>query len=532
MDKFNSPERTISIYGSHDASVTYVDKNKNLRIAEYERFVNKRYAMFSNRFDHREDMGTNNESRLSFLKYIKNNLFDENIEEILYLELSKEDIELILNFFPNAKFTEIGHHFSHVCSGFYPSRFNSSLIFSVDGGGIDNGYISTTKVYINNGQSFELLERPNIDFGNPYSGIGYLISEISPSPSPEDVIHSLSYSGKIMGLCAYGNIIKDWVPYFEEYYFTNNLNELCSKLKIRYGYNTCSGQLSYDLAATSQYVFEEKMWSLILPYVKKYNLNVVLVGGCALNVLFNQKLKKYLNEFKLDLYVPPNPNDCGLSYGMFLSKFPKFSDKEIAYSGIEILDEDNIEKYNDEFLSEDLTPKLIVDYLKIGKIIGIINDYSEVGPRALGNRSIICDPSFPNMKDIINSKVKFREWFRPFAPVCLEEDMSKYFEDSFSSPYMSYAPIVKEEYKKQLNSITHIDGSARLQTTNEIQHELFSNILIELKKNEHIPVILNTSFNIKGRPILTTLSDAFYVLENTEMDYLIHKNKIYSKIKK
>jgi carbamoyltransferase len=136
------------------------------------------------------------------------------------------------------------------------------------------------------------------------------------------------------------------------------------------------------------------------------------------------------------------------------------------------------------------------------------------------------------MKNIINSKVKFREWFRPFAPVCLDEDMDIYFEDSFSSPYMSYAPIVKEEFKEKLSSITHVDGSSRLQTTNSNQHNLFSTILIELKNNGHIPVILNTSFNIKGKPILTSLSDAFYVLDNTEMDHLIHKNKIYSKIKK
>lgn len=532
MDKINFPEKTLSIYGSHDASITYIDKNKNLRVAEYERFVKKRYAMFSSRFDSREDMGTNYKSRISFLNYIKKNLFDVNIEEVLHLELSNEDIELIKGFFPNAKFTEIGHHYSHACSGYYPSKFEDALIFSVDGGGVDNGGVSTTKIYKGNKESFKLLETPNVDLGNPYSGIGFLISEITPFPSPENTIHSLSHSGKIMGLCAYGNVIDRWVPHFMEYYLDNNLFKLCHNLGINYGYNTISGQTSYDLAATSQYVFEKKMWSMVLPYVQQFNLNIVLVGGCALNVLFNQKLKIYLNKIGLDLYVPPNPNDCGLSYGMFLSKFPKLSDNEITYSGIEILDEDNIEYFNNMYVNQQLTPELIVTYLKSGKIIGIINDFSEVGPRALGNRSIICDPSFPDMKNIINSKVKFREWFRPFAPVCLDEDMDIYFDDSCLSPYMSYAPLVKENFKEKLSSITHVDGTSRLQTTNSNQHNLFSIILKELKKSEFIPVILNTSFNIKGKPILTSLSDAFYVLDNTEMDYLIHKNKIYSKLKK
>ena len=133
------------------------------------------------------------------------------------------------------------------------------------------------------------------------------------------------------------------------------------------------------------------------------------------------------------------------------------------------------------------------------------------------------------MKDTLNAKVKFREWFRPFAPVCRLEDKDKFFDDAYESEFMSYAPKVKEQYKQQLKTITHEDGTARLQTVTKDQHSTFYNILSELDKSDEIPVIVNTSFNIKGRPILTTIEDAIYVLENTELDYLIIENYLFTK---
>ena len=133
------------------------------------------------------------------------------------------------------------------------------------------------------------------------------------------------------------------------------------------------------------------------------------------------------------------------------------------------------------------------------------------------------------MKDILNAKVKFREWYRPFAPVCKVKDMNVYFDDAYESEYMSYAPIVKEEYREKLISITHEDNTSRLQTVQEDQHKLFYDILTEMENCNKIPVILNTSFNIKGRPILTTYKDAFHVLKETELDFLITEDYIVQK---
>ena len=520
---------TISIYGSHDAAITFIDKSNNLRVYEYERFVQKRYAMFSSMFDGRVGMGSNESERRAFLDIIKDNLNTKDIKTVLYSQLNDSDINLIKEYFPNAKFEFVGHHFAHACSGFYPSGFKRATIFSIDGGGMDNNVVYTTRVYRAEDLIIQEESSANPDFGNPYSAVAFLISEIKPGVEGDDCENSLVYAGKIMGLCAYGEVRKEWVEYFYNYYSHNKLSKLCSDLSIEYGFNTVSGKTSYDLAATSQYVFEKKMDELILPYVIDNNTDVILVGGCALNVLYNQKLYEFLKTKNLKLFVPPNPNDCGQSYGMFLSKFPEKGSSEIVYNGIEILDNEDFGQYVSKYDNEDFTFEKIVNYLKEGKIVGIIDGNSEVGPRALGNRSIICDPSFPEMKDILNAKVKFREWYRPFAPVCRLEDMDLYFENPCESKYMSYAPKVKSEFEHKLNSIVHADKTTRLQTTTQEQHPNFYGILSELKNRGEIAVILNTSFNIKGYPILTSLKDAFYVLDNTELDLVVANNKIFKK---
>jgi carbamoyltransferase len=520
---------TISIYGSHDSSVTFIDKSGKLRIYEYERFVKKRFAMFSSSFDFRKGMGSNQEERESFLSLIKKNLFNKDINLILYAELNDNDINFIKIYFPNAEFKKIGHHFSHACSAYFSSGFDNALIFSVDGGGMDSGSVFTTKAYIGKGNNIQDIFCKNYDFGNPYSAIGFPISEIKPGAEGSSNKNSLVYAGKIMGLCAYGKVIDEWKGSFYDYYNDNNLDRLCQRISVSSGFNSVSAETSYNLAATSQYTFETMMNELILPFVDKYKTNVVLVGGCALNVLYNQRLYETLKEKNLNLFVPPNPNDCGQSYGMFLSEFPELGKEEIVYNGLEILDIENFDNYVSKYKNEDFNFEKLIKHLKNGKIIGIIKDESEVGPRALGNRSIICDPSFPQMKNILNSKVKFREWYRPFAPVCRLEDSEKYFLNSRESSFMSYAPKVRQEYKEQLASIVHVDNTTRLQTTTKEQHSFFYDILSELDKNNFIPVILNTSFNINGLPILTTLQDAFYVLDNTELDFLIVKDKIFEK---
>lgn len=547
-------DKILAINGCHDASITFVDKNDQLRIFEYERFCKKRYGIFKKEADN-TSIGTGEELRNKFLNYVKTQLKSEP-EIILHSELENADIDFVKKHFPNAQFIRMGHHMSHCAGAYYQSGFKDALAISLDGGGMDyqNEYELTLRSYsiykFVNGEnqtithtnfqdSKDLVFNPGI-----YGAFGYYISEINKEVNEvgQSDKCALSYAGKIMGLAAYGSVRQEWVDAISQFYKNHPIDhwrhhdvlsqKLSEGMGIELSENCFEGKESYDLAATNQYVFEELCFSLIKPYIDKYNLDVILSGGCALNVLFNQKLVEYLNEKNLNLYVPPYPSDCGLSFGHFVS-FQNLQIDPSPYCGIGILDADKIpdyyEKYNKDNKVTYFSVSKVVDFIKNGKIGGVIQGYSEVGPRALGNRSIICDPSIRDMKDIINSKVKFREWFRPFAPVCREEDKDLYFENAFNSQYMSYAPTVKNEYRDVFPSITHEDGTARLQTVSRDQHKLFYDILTELSDRGYPAMIMNTSFNIKGKPILTSIEDAFNVLENTELDFIVVENLLFFK---
>ena len=537
-------KNSLAIYGGHDASVTFVDKQDRVRVIEVERYVKQRYAALSSFHDHRS-FGIGDTKRLDFLNYLYDSVSDpEQIDSILCMGINETDENLILKFFPNAKFKEMNHHLSHAYCGHYQSGFEKSIIFSIDGGGMDHGEIVTTKAFLGDGTSITELEDCKIDFGTAYMSIGRYISEIKKRQDD-----SLAWAGKIMGLCAYGKVREEWLEPMQRFY--NTISENTHKKRIGFSDHTggeriiqelfpntilsrdcLKGQDSYDLAATSQFVFEKLLREWIQPLVHEHKgRNVVLVGGCALNVLYNQELSEHIFEKTMNkLYVPPNPNDCGLSLGFFLEHHPELRKRDFVYDGIELLDKEDLESHISKRNAREVTTSEIVDIIKRGEIIGMVYGDSEIGPRALGNRSIICDPSFDGMKDILNKKVKFREWYRPFAPVCMLNESNTYFHKVFESHYMSFAPKVKEEYHEKLRAITHVDETSRLQTVSKINgHKVFTEILEELKSRNEIPVILNTSFNIRGFPILTTIEDALHVLDNTELDHVVIEGYLFSK---
>lgn len=538
-------KNTISFYAGHDSSATFVDKTGRIRVLEVERLVKNRYADFSSATTTRS-YSISDDDRQKVLRYLSDNVSNPNdISLIIHEGLTEEDKKLFTYHFPNAKFdNNVNHHTGHAYCGHYQSGFDKSIIFSVDGGGRENGEVVFTKVFTGDGDRVDDLEVPVYyvegesftyvtDFGNPYSDIGVVISTLKKRKDD-----SLTWAGKIMGLCGYGNYRQNWVGHFRKFYSRRGRNDDLKRLVEKcfpgrpFKENMLSDQEAYDFAATSQCIFEEKLSGLIAKHIDQHpDRDVVMTGGCALNVLFNQKLAEHMKTRNRKVYIPPNPNDCGLSLGFFLERFgEELRGRDFVYDGIELLDKNDLENHVEERNAKQVTIAEVVDLLKDGKIIGVVNGDSEIGPRALGNRSIICDPSFENMKDTLNKKVKFREWYRPFAPVCLLGDSSEYFENVFESNYMSHAPKVREKYKTLLKSITHVDDTSRLQTVcEETGHEFFKNILVELKSRNEIPVILNTSFNIRGYPILTTIEDALHVLDNTELDYVLIEGYLFSK---
>lgn len=533
---------TLYLHVDHDSTATFIDKNDDVRVLELERFTKRRFAVLSQEQRDPPDptWDTTEDERVAFLKYIKK--ISKPIEKVVYhahlgRTLIEKDRGLLEEIFTDNIELCFHHHLYHASVGYYMSGFDKAVVVSMDGGGNSDFEGATNMAWCNafhaeDGYLQHTVSDTQNNLGCAYGSLGWYMTEIQARGDNAPPFNKLElpFAGKIMGLCAYGNIREEWLTPLEKYFrsphwwmWEHDVHweeslELQKDFGIPLGRDCFEGQQSYDFAATAQRAFENVAMSLVEPYIENYD-NFVLTGGCALNVLFNQKLKKRLDRLGKNLYVPPNPNDCGLSTGMFLLDHP---DRTVSpYSGFNILDIEKLEDYIEERGAKKIDNSGIVDLLKAGKIIGLVEGGSEVGPRALGNRSIICDPSIPGMKDTLNSKVKYREWFRPFAPVCRYEDMHKYFYDVYESEYMSYAPYIKPDYVDKLSAVCHADDTARLQTVRSTQHQRFYDILTELHDRGEIAVILNTSFNIRGNPILTTIEDALLCLDETEMDYVV-----------
>ena len=447
------------------------------------------------------------------------------------------------------------HHESHAAGCFYQSPYKEALTFSFDGGGNDGKF---NVYHCVRGESPKVLQQvinpvfnhPHIhyDLGFPYMVFGEYLADIKYDPIN---IGNLVYPGKIMGLASYGKIVDEWIPDFIEFYksdpngvhhgewdetghydYEPKLQKLAEAIGVKFNkHDRISGELGYNIAATSQRAFEDCFLEVAKPYFEQYpDLPVCIAGGCGLNIILNTRL---VEEFKKDVFVGPNPNDCGIALGMMLNALKPEEPYDATYSGLPLLDSNMISHYlhdsNFPFTTNYLDADLLVKDLIEGKIIGVARGRSEHGPRALGNRSIICNPAIPEMKDTLNEKVKHREWYRPFAPVVRLEDVSKYFEWEGESRWMSFCPKVREEWREKLSAITHIDGTARVQTVTREQNEWLYDLLTEFEKQSGIGVLLNTSFNVDGKPILSTMRDAFSILEKTQMDGLIIQNYYFKK---
>jgi len=263
----------------------------------------------------------------------------------------------------------------------------------------------------------------------------------------------------------------------------------------------------------------------IQPFLDKYpELPLVLTGGCALNIINNTNIAR-----ERELYVPPNPSDCGIALGALLSLVRPGYQIDVTYAGSPVWDRMNIGRHLRERTSWATNAKEMAEIISGGGILGVVRGGSEHGPRALGNRSLLCDATNPDMKDIMNLDVKNRESFRPFSPIVRLEDLNKYFDWEKESRHMSFSPEVRPEYRKLLSSVTHVDGTARVQTVTRDQNEYIYQILGELDTMTGHGVLLNTSFNVAGKPILNTYKEAFEVLDAKPITGLLLEDYYFPK---
>jgi carbamoyltransferase len=535
----------ISLYGSHNAAYVVEENGEILMVLELERFLNyKNSGLAQYKCPKYQDI-------VFLSKFIPQYIMKKlNIKEFdvcysLNASVIMDNIthELEKNI-PAKEYKYPQHHESHAAGTFYQSPYKEALIFSFDGGG-DDGKFNIYKAHRDT--SFELLEKVvnptfnNIhigyDLGFPYMLFAHFLRDINF----EDLgTGNLVYSGKLMGLASYGKVIEEWVPHFMDFYkvgseghnYQEHINVLGEKIEVKFDtHNRLSEQLAWDIAATNQRAFEECFLEVAKPYMEQYpELPICITGGCGLNIILNTRLKE---EFKREIFVAPDPNDCGVALGALLHVIKPKEPIDSTYSGTELLDFDLIGNYIQnqpfQFTSHFLDIDSLVDDLIDGKIVGVARGKSEHGPRALGNRSIMCDPSIEKMKDILNDKVKHREWYRPFAPVVRLEDVSKYFEWEGESRWMSFCPRVKDEWKDKLSAITHVDGTARVQTVTREQNPWLYDLLTAFNEKRGIGVLLNTSFNVDGKPILSTIEDAFKIFRQSKMDNLVIENYYFKK---
>ena len=534
----------ISFYGSHNASYVVEENGEILLILELERFLNyKNSGLAQYKCPKTDDI-------LFFAEYIPkwimNKLNIAEFENCYYLnsDVIIYDRHSLERLIPAKNYIHGLHHEAHAAGCFYQSPHQEMLVFSFDGGGNDGKF---NVYYCIRGESPKLLEAvlnpinqinfEYYDLGFPYMVVGHFLDDIKYQDLGTG---NLVYPGKLMGLSSYGKIRNEWLSSFIKFYksdpnglnYQEKIKVLGEEINVIFDEeNRIKGEISWDIAATSQRAFEDSFLEIALPYINQFpNLPIGITGGCGLNILLNTRL---VEEFNKETFVGPDPNDCGIALGLLLNHLKPEKPFDSTYLGTTLLDLDNLANYIQNIFhcgtSNYLNDEILIDDLANGKIIGVARGRAEHGPRALGNRSIICNPSIPEMKDILNNKVKHREWYRPFAPVVRLEDINKYFEWNKDSRWMSFCPKVREEWKEKLAAITHIDGTARVQTVTKEQNEWLYNLLTKFEEKTGIGVLLNTSFNIDGKPILSTAKDAFTILITTDMDCLVIENYYFKK---
>lgn len=366
------------------------------------------------------------------------------------------------------------HHYSHACAGYYTSNFNDAVIVVLDA----IGEYNTSTIWVGEGEKIKLKYKQNypVSFGLFYSAFTKLVGLM---PNQEEYI--------MMGMAAYG----DWKRYYREVdeYFPKYYQQ---KYNFHKGINDWGMQITeqdrFDIAAAVQVVYEQRLNEFMhMAYSITGKKNLVFMGGCALNSKANTLL---WNIFK-DIWIMPNPGDAGSSLGAAAALYGKHINWENPYLGYD--------------MGGEYPVKEIVDAILKDGIVAVASGRAEYGPRALGNRSILADPRDPNIKDKVNL-IKQREQFRPFAPVILEECASKWFDMDFASPYMQYT--VKCLRPELIPSVVHHDGTSRVQTVNKNQHRGLWRAINKFYLETGVPILLNTSLNIKGQPLLNDEQDA------------------------
>lgn len=445
--------------------------------------------------------------------------------------------------FPTAKVIrkEYDHHLCHAAAACYSSTYNDAICLVIDGFGENT---NSSVFHFKDNQFVKLSKKSSAgSLGEYYSFLCELVG-FNPTKGEE---------WKVMGLAPYGKLDEKYYDLLSQLLVVNDLQIQQGKKKyqaekeLRLLANDIAGTaLEYaDLAYTGQYVFSELVNKLLKNiHAKNISANLVLAGGCALNSAYVGTISSS-TPFQ-NSYVFCAPADDGNAVGAALLAYYEDNpdairqeDKQIQlpYLGTSV-DKKGVEYFarfsglSPVELSENETCfQYVAKKISEGKIVGWMNGRAEFGPRALGNRSILADPRRDDIKAILNEKIKFREEFRPFAPAILAEFGDEYFENYVDTPYMERALKFKESVIKLLPGVVHVDGTGRLQSVKRDWNESFYDLIKAFYEITGVPVLLNTSFNVMGKPIVHSVEDAVSVFFMSGLDLLVLDGQVFTKSK-
>lgn len=378
--------------------------------------------------------------------------------------------ETILKKLPSKSFM---HHESHAAAGYYTSNFVDAVIVVLDA----IGEYETSTIWVGEGEKLKKVWKQEypISFGLFYSAFTKLVGL---KPNEEEYI--------MMGMAAYGDAsryyekVRQYFPVFSHQAYNFHVGIVDWDEPVE-------AQARFDIAAAVQKVFEDRLMEFMgMAKAITSKKNLVFMGGCALNSKANTLLWNMFDS----VWIMPNPGDAGSALGAAAAMYGKHLNWKSPYLGHD--------------LGGKYPVDAIIQALATDKIAPVASGRAEYGPRALGNRSILADPRDPDIKDKVNT-IKKRELFRPFAPVVLEEEAHKWFDMHYTSPYMQYTPRALRP--ELMPSVVHADGTSRVQTVNEKDHPGLYEVLKRWNEFTGVPVLLNTSLNIKGQPILNDEAD-------------------------
>tara|TARA_R110002153_G_C13286895_1_gene494582 strand:+ start:49 stop:1611 length:1563 start_codon:yes stop_codon:yes gene_type:complete len=514
--------RILALHNSHNASICEINNGNIVYFQEAERLDKSKksdnWPILLNKYSNQ------NFDKIIFIT--TKSLNEKNHVDDIKKSISTYNIE-----FKKLKF-EINHHFFHACSGFFNSGFKNSYVLVIDGNGSGNCFnnkkcTEIVSLYYFKKNKFKEIFKVFQSNENYSEGKHVFINTLSLGNMYSFVKNILKFKeeGSVMGLSSY----EKHVPNFPNFFVKNDFNHFTSNQGLIHDLHkssyTTMKNISQFVCKAVQTELEEIVKKYITNIVKKKNRNICVSGGVFQNTVLNSKII----DICPNLYVDPFADDSGLSMGaaLWYSNKNKFKGKKInsLYLG-------DLPNYND--LPKDkgirVTEKEVAKYIAKGNIVAIYQGKNELGKRSLGNRSFLYDPRDQYAKEKINL-LKGREWFRPVAGTVLHEHAEKWFDlkSKKETPFMSYVFKVK---KQGVPGITHIDNTCRIQTLKKQENFHYYNLINEFYKLTKIPILLNTSFNLAGDPLVNDVYDAIKTLTNClkkfNVIYFPEIGKIYS----